>query len=103
MKKTSKISRLFKFCWLRKDRPCPFWDKKLNDLIDNGKITQFGDYTITFDNKYVVWIENHTFCSGHLYMHPKLPQLQCSRRTAIRLEDFVNDKIDSITEKILNS
>lgn len=102
MKKTSKFSRLFKFLWIRKDKPCPVWDKKLNDLINDGKITQLDTYTITFDNKYIVWIENHTFSSGHLYKHPQLPNLQCSRKTAIRLEDFVNGYLDSIKTKILN-
>lgn len=102
MKKTSKFSRLFSFLWMRKERHCPIWDKALNELISKGNITKLCDYTITFDDKYTVWIENHTFCSGHLYMHPTLPQLQCSRQTAIRLEDFVNGYLDSIKTKILN-
>lgn len=103
MKKTSKFSRLFKFFWMRHEKPCPSWDKKLNELISKGIVTELDEYVITFENKYKVWIKNHTYFSGHLYDHQDLPELHCSKKTVIRLEDFVNVYLDSIKNKIFNS
>lgn len=88
MKKTSKLSRLFKFFWLFDGPPNKIWDAKLNELMDSGKITKWSSYTITFNDKIEVWIENHPYASGA--MVSPLSNIHCSKKTKIRLEDYVN-------------
>jgi len=91
MKKTSKFSRFFKFMWLQHKPADEKWDKLLNLLIDKSKVTHMDDYTITFDNKFVVWISNHPFSSGKLYEckgEHTSSRCHCSKKTKIKLEDF---------------
>lgn len=108
MKKTSKLSRFFKFLWMESDDYpfCQEWDDLLNALIDKGKISAVGAYTATFNDKYVVWIENHPYASGQFYYvkeneklaRPK-SQLACSKATKIRLEDCVNGFLEEQRNK----
>jgi hypothetical protein len=110
MKRTSKLSRLFKFSWPYQAEPNETWDELLNLLIDKGTITKVDEHTITFDGTFTVWIANHPYASGDLYMYKggytdkKLP---CSKATKIRLEDFYykyledNTKAQSYVEKEL--
>lgn len=97
MTTTSKLSRLLKFFWLNDDRH-PFmkeWDELLQLLIKYGKITKLDNYTVTFDDKYTVWISNHPYASGHLYKLNGTSvenQFNCSKNTRILLEDFINSK-----------
>lgn len=90
MKKTSKLSRLLKFLWLYQGEPNEEWDTLLNLLMDKAEVTHIDEFTITFDNKYKVWITNHPFASGHWYNSPA-PSPHCYKSTKIRLEDFVNN------------
>lgn len=70
----------------------------LNLLMDKAEVTDQGNYTITFDGDYKVWIANHPFASGTLCDDSKgfassaesMTSMTCSIKTAIRLEDFVN-------------
>jgi hypothetical protein len=84
---------MFKCFWLTSKSVDQEWDKLLNLLIDKGEVTDISPYTITFDNKYEVWISNHPFSSGHLYDYKGnsreiVSGCHCSRNTKIRLEDF---------------
>jgi hypothetical protein len=91
MKHTSTISRLFKFLWLSQAEPNETWDELLNLLIDKGTVTKLDEHTITFDNIFTVWITNHPYASGNLYMYKggyTTEKLHCSKATKIRLEDF---------------
>jgi len=91
MKRTSKLSRLFKFLWLYQAEPDEQWDELLNLLIDKGTVTRVDNYTITFDNTFDVWITNHPYASGNLYRYKDEytnEKLHCSKATRIRLEDF---------------
>ena len=116
MKKTSEISRLFKCFWIQgytEDISIP-WDSKLQALIKDGEITSIGEYTVTFDGKWDVWVANHPFASGSLQRVHGDEELnkfivaiskskpQCTKDTKILLEDRVNHEIDKIynnTEK----
>ena len=95
MKKTSKFERLFSFFWIRETKH-PYsekWDMLLRKLIKRGKVTYIDKYMITFDDKYSVWISNHPYASGELYMVDKKSEerlIICSKKTTILLEDFVN-------------
>ena len=109
MKKTSKLSRFFSFLWLKAGDINPTWDSLLNQLMDLGEVTDINEYTITFDNKYVVWIENHPYASGSLYKikgeyHGEttgVSSIQCSMKTKIRLEDYVIERcIDEVTQML---
>lgn len=94
MVKTSKLSRLFKFCWLNNDKaPHKNWDILLNKLIDKGNVTHIDQYCVTFDDKYDVWIVNHPYSSGNLYANKVgiKSKPHCKMSTRIRLEDFVNN------------
>jgi hypothetical protein len=94
MKKTNKLERFFKFLWLgSEDRPNLDWDILLNKLIDKGNVTHIDDYCVTFDDKYSVWIANHPYASGHLHKNKVgiKSKPHCSKKTKIRLEDFVNN------------
>ncbi len=91
MKKTSKLSRLLRCFWLYDKEPNEEWDTLLNLLMDKAKVTDIGDYTITFDNKFTVWIANHPFASGSSYNSYSTERFHCTKATKIRLEDFVND------------
>jgi hypothetical protein len=105
MKKTSKFARFFKFFWLESNPAHEEWDKLLNLLIDKAEVTKIDDYTITFDNTYVVWTSNHPFASGNLYEYKGLrrdivtgctSKYHCSTTTKIKLEDFYyNLRLDS--------
>jgi hypothetical protein len=91
MKRTSKLSRLFKFIWLSQAEPDEAWDELLNLLIDKGTVTEVDNYTITFDNAFTVWTSNHPYASGYLYMYKGKftdERPHCSKATKIRLEDF---------------
>jgi len=91
MKRTSKLSRLFKFFWLSQAEPDETWDELLNILIDKGTVTKVDEYTITFDNTFTVWTSNHPYASGNLYWYKNKStdeRLHCSKATKIRLEDF---------------
>jgi hypothetical protein len=102
MTKTSKLSRLFKFFWLSQYEPNEVWDTLLNLLMDKGEVTKIDEYTITFDNKYTVWIANHPYSSGNWYNSPdKSPH--CHKSTRIRLEDFVNNLIEEISYRDLKA
>lgn len=57
MKKTSRLSRFFKLFWWSSQKPNMIWDKKLNDLMDSGRVTKCDEYVIEFDNMYSVWIK----------------------------------------------
>ena len=102
MTKTSKLSRLFKFIWLYKDEPNEDWDTLLNLLMDKGEVTKIDEYTITFDKKYKVWIENHPYASGSWHNKPE-GSLQCHKSTKIRLEDFVNNLIEETSSRPLKA
>lgn len=96
MQKTSKFSRLFSFLWFRDNKKfSDNWDKLLQKLIENGKITAQDSYAVTFDDKYEVWTSNHPWCSGILYRidgkTTKRDKL-CSLKTAIMLEDLLNSE-----------
>jgi hypothetical protein len=105
MKKTSKFSRLFKCFWLESKPADEEWDKLLNLLIDKAEVTKIDDYTITFDNTYVVWTSNHPYASGNLYEYKGSRRdikagassvYHCSKKTKIKLEDFYyNLRLDS--------
>ena len=77
------------------------WDLLLQHLIKNGEITAHRDYTITFDEKYVVWIGNHPYMSGYLYkvegvdfsIDHLTKRIGCRTETSILLEDFVNNHL----------
>ena len=89
MKRTSKLSRLFKFLWLSQDEPDETWDELLNLLINKGTVTYVDECTITFDSTFTVWTSNHPYASGNLFMYKgKFTDLHCSKATKIRLEDF---------------
>ena len=91
MNRTSKLSRLFKFFWLSQAEPDETWDELLNLLIDKGNVTKVDNYIITFDDTFTVWITNHPYASGNLYMYKgdlTNEKLHCSKATKIRLEDF---------------
>ena len=114
MKKTSKLSRFFKFTWDVSKDADPNWDSLLNTLIDKAEVTHIDEYAITFDDKYVVWITNHPYCSGSLYelkgVFSRLGDwsscFHCSKKTKIRLEDFVNENFpeeDDEVTKVLKS
>ena len=92
MKKTSKLSRFFKFLWLTHDTPISMdWDRLLNHLLEFGKVTDMSDFTITFNDRYEVWIENHPFSSGNLHMlGGEYTDYAVTKETRIKLEDFVN-------------
>jgi hypothetical protein len=71
--------------------PDEAWDELLNILIDKGTVTKVGEFTITFDDTFAVWISNHPYASGSLYWYKgEYPdeKLHCSKATRIRLEDF---------------
>lgn len=107
MKKTSKISRLFRFFWFESDAPNSTWDELLNLLMDKGEVTAVNEYTMTFNNKYIVWIENHPYSSGFLrrirnddgsisYIHSiSEREFHCKTSTKIRLEDFYYNYLTS--------
>ena len=111
MKKTSKFSRLFKFCWMSMETPNKNWDILLNKLIDKGNVTDIDHYCVTFDDKYAVWITNHPYSSGNLHSNKvgikSTPH--CKMSTRIRLEDFVNSlpvepsKDDLLINRVLDS
>lgn len=101
MKRTSFISRLFRFAWLQLDKPNLIWDRKLNLLLDRGNVTSVNWCSIVFEDKYEVWIENHPFASGGLInvlengvanrdkgLGLDSEHYQCCKSTKIRLEDF---------------
>jgi hypothetical protein len=91
MKHTSKLSRFFKFSWLSESEPDETWDELLNLLINKGTVTHVDEFTIIFDNIFTVWITNHPYASGNLYMYKggyTTEKLHCSKVTKIRLEDF---------------
>jgi hypothetical protein len=109
MNKTSKLSRFFSFLWLKAGDTNPTWDSLLNQLMDVGEVTDINEHTITFDNKYVVWIENHPYASGSLYKikgeYHGTPtgsySIHCSTKTKIRLEDYVNEHFtDEVTQML---
>jgi len=62
------------------------WDKKLNYLIDNGKISQADRYTTTIDGV-ILWTSNYPFSYGRPY-RPALDILP-RRRTREKLFKFV--------------
>jgi hypothetical protein len=109
MKHTSKLSRFFKFSWLSESEPDEKWDELLNFLIDKGTVTKVDNFTITFDDTFTVWIANHPYASGNLYMYKggyTDEKLHCSKATKIRLEDFyykyqADTKAQSYVEKEL--
>ena len=100
MKKTSKLSRLFKHAWLSHTQPNAEWDKMLNLLMDKGEVTKVTEFHIIFNDKYKVWIENHPYASGSINkccfdemtkdnLDLTLPNdYHCTKKTKIRLEDF---------------
>ena len=91
MKRTSKLSRFFKFFWMSQVEPDEKWDELLNTLIDKGTVTKKSPFTITFDDTFTVWIANHPYASGNLYQYKDEytdERLNCSKVTRIRLEDF---------------
>lgn len=104
MKKTNKRERFFKFLWLSGETPNVNWDALLNKLIDKGNVTHLNDYYVTFDDKYDVWITNHPYSSGRLYANKVgiKSQPHCSKKTKIRLEDFVN-KLSSPNDDLMKS
>ena len=99
MKKTSKLSRLFKCFWPIDDTIAysDKWDAKLNELIDKGNVTHKITYIVEFDGKYEVWLSNHPFSSGTWCgyvgdsIFPLHHRLRCSKATKIRLEDFITN------------
>ncbi len=93
MTKTNKFERFFKFFWLYGESPHTNWDLLLNKLIDKGNVTNINEFYVTFDDKYDVWITNHPYASGNLYQNKVgiLSNPHCSKKTKIRLEDFVNN------------
>jgi hypothetical protein len=100
MTRTSKLSRLAKFTWLSAEEPNQAWDDMLNLLMDKGEVTEVTQYTITFNGKYRVWVENHPYASGSISKycfdemekedrHFSFPSnYHCTKKTKIRLEDF---------------
>jgi len=100
MKKTSTLSRLFKFLWLSAEKPNQAWDNMLNLLMDKGEVTNITQCKITFNDKYQVWIENHPYASGSIskycfdemtkedLTHSLPAHYHCTKKTKIRLEDF---------------
>lgn len=111
MTKTSKFERFFKFTWLTYNPTNKDWDALLNLLMEKGTVTNISEYTITFNDTFTVWIENHPYASGHLYGYKgsaitNKDHFHCSKATKIKLEDFVNSYIqsqDEISTAIKNS
>ena len=111
MEKTSRLSRFFKFFWLVADEGKfnKEWDQLLKQLILNGKITAIDKYSVEFNNKYTVWIENHPWSSGGLYRvtgyektgNPFKNIFECSKPTKILLEDKINEYLRDGKKTIL--
>lgn len=121
MNKTDKLDRIFRFLWSRKHRTNKEWDEILQTLIRRNKITKINHYHVTFEDKYVVWIANHPYSSGSLYglrtnikcsknskkTYSHIDYVEqnlyhCSKKTAILLEDCVNNHLNTEGDAILS-
>jgi len=74
-------------CWLRHESTNKYWDKKLNEMLDNPEFTNFGSHTVKL-NGIEIWVQNKYYSSAGWYKKgvsaPYLPK----RSTVFRFHDL---------------
>lgn len=71
----------------------------MSELVERAKVHDASKFE---EPERSVFAANTPKLAKTEYGSPEYSEFQCSRQTAIRLEDFVNGYLDSIKTKILN-
>lgn len=83
-------------CWIRNYRTNKFWDKKINQCLDNPCFSSLSEHAVML-NGMKIWIENHPYASVRDVCCKKLGMP--SRATVFRFYDALQKyRADSLSK-----